>query len=122
MSRYKELLKAESKRTPQITLPEQKAGREIAHAEAEKAGVNIHISGGIQAENVQIANRASIRQELRTQNEATKRTMWERICRLVKKVPRWIYGLIIFLAALLPVLYYFDLLERIKAFFGTILR
>ncbi len=77
-------------------------GQEIAHAEAEKAGVNIHI----QAENVQIANRASIRQELGTQNEATKRSTWDTIWRVVKKVVGWTCALVGFLAALLTILYY----------------
>jgi hypothetical protein len=61
------------------------SGRDIARGEGEKAGGNINI-GTIQAENVQIANRASIRQEVRPQNETTKRTTWDTIWGLVKKV------------------------------------
>jgi hypothetical protein len=100
--RYKEVLD-----TAEADLAKQPAetGGEIAHGEAEKAGVNINI-GAIQAKHVQIANRASIRQELRTQDEATKRTTWDTIWQLVKKVPAWIYGLVIFLAGLLTILYY----------------
>ncbi len=110
--RCKALVEAEIKK-----FKEAETGRENARAkEDEEKGtkidnVNIQnfqgILGDVQGvENLQIAKHASICKELRTQNEPTKRTTGDTIWRLVKKVPRWCYAIIGFLAALLTVFNY----------------
>lgn len=45
---------------------------------------------------------------------------WRNVLYYLKKVPRWIYILVIFLAALLAIFDYFDLLEPIKEFIKNI--
>jgi hypothetical protein len=90
-----------------------KTSGEAGDASMEK-GRNINIQnsnvilGDVQhAENLQIGNNLSIREDVR--NEEKK------IC-ILKRIPYWIYILALFFAALLTCLFYLGWLEPIKAF------
>ena len=56
-----------------------------------------------------------------TRNKVTKRTTRDIICRLVKKVPAWIYALVIFLASLLAIFNYLEWLEPVMTYIKEIL-
>lgn len=98
---------------------ETEADTTPAKGEKEKANLNINISGGIQAENVQIGNHASIHKEAKA-NEREKRKLWI-IYWLLKKIPHWIYVLILFFAALLGIFSYLGWLGPIRTFINNIL-
>jgi len=79
-----------------------------------------------------LANRLAQTLEVTAQNLTLKKpaeperektsSKWGRIWASLKRIPRWIYGLIIFLAALLAILDYLEWLEPIKAFIYNILQ
>jgi len=94
-----------------------------AKEERERAktidSINIHNFTGIlgdvqQAENVQIGNHASIHKEAKADvaekpaeaGRDTTPTIGWRLWACIKRIPRWIYVLVIFLAALLTCLYH----------------
>ena len=63
-------------------------GQDTTSDKEEKADINIHISGGIQAENVQIGNHSSIQKQPRAEdkNEGRAKIGW-----LFKKITGWIF-------------------------------
>jgi len=101
--------------TPETYLTKLPAetGRNTAPAKEEKSNVKIQI-GEIQAENVQIGNHALIHKEAKAdvaeKPSKTRRNTTHfirlRIWTFVKRIPRWIYVLAVFLAALLTCLYH----------------
>jgi hypothetical protein len=91
---------------------EQKTGGGEAWGKERKGNVNVNIYGDVQAENLQIANDASI-QEQPIAEEKKKGS--------IKKLLKIIATIIAFIAALLTSLYHLGWLEPIKAFIDKIL-
>lgn len=116
--RYKELLKGEA--TSSEEPPE--AGQDIPTAKEKKEktklirSINIQSFKGIlgdvhQAENLQIGDYAQIHKKPKAETKNKEKRMLQRIYWLFKKIPHWIYALIIFLAALLAIFNYLGWLD-----------
>lgn len=84
-----------------------KTEQDTTRAKEEKAAINVHISGDVQAENLQIGDYASIHKQAKTEKK-NKGT--------VKRLLKIIGAVIGFLAALLGIFHYLGWLEPIKAF------
>lgn len=86
-------------------------------AETEQKGaINVNISGDVKAENLQIGHDASIHKQAGTEQNKSP-TKCRGIWIWLNKIPRWIYGLVVFLAALLTCIgYLLGWLGPIKAF------
>lgn len=69
------------------------------------------ILGDVQAENLQIGDNAQIHKKPKAETKNKEKRMLQRIYWLFKKIPHWIYALIIFLAALLAIFNYLGWLD-----------
>jgi len=117
---YVSLLRGEAQQRCQATSPDKTAQtkQDIPSAREDKPDVNIHISGGIQAENVQIGNHASIHK----QPKAEERPKFSILGWMRKKIYH-LLGVIIaslFVAILIDIFGDLGWLQQIKAFIYSI--